>query len=131
MFGQTAAQDGVKLWDLRKLRNFRTFALYDEDTATQSGTRLTAFSLLKNVFTAFYWSMTQKTCKKTCANQKGVTEHFSKIYCIVRTKQFQGQVSCVEVNYNISEYAIFGSHVHIWVISLCADLNPYKLSDAA
>ncbi|XP_055813209.1 pre-mRNA-processing factor 19 homolog 2-like isoform X1 [Solanum dulcamara] len=35
-FLATAAQDGVKLWDLRKLRNFRTFALYDEDTATQS-----------------------------------------------------------------------------------------------
>ncbi|KVI00414.1 Pre-mRNA-splicing factor 19 [Cynara cardunculus var. scolymus] len=33
---QTAAQDGVKLWDLRKLRNFRTFAPYDENTPTQS-----------------------------------------------------------------------------------------------
>ncbi|KAJ8561219.1 hypothetical protein K7X08_027409 [Anisodus acutangulus] len=35
-FLATAAQDGVKLWDLRKLRNFRTFSPYDEDTATQS-----------------------------------------------------------------------------------------------
>ncbi|KAK9080061.1 hypothetical protein SSX86_001736 [Deinandra increscens subsp. villosa] len=33
---QTAAQDGVKLWDLRKLRNFRTFSPYDENTPTQS-----------------------------------------------------------------------------------------------
>ncbi|XP_015162039.1 pre-mRNA-processing factor 19-like isoform X4 [Solanum tuberosum] len=31
-----AAHDNVKLWDLRKLRNFRTFSLYDEDTATQT-----------------------------------------------------------------------------------------------
>lgn len=37
IFFQTAAQDGVKLWDLRKLRNFRSFTPYDEDTATQSG----------------------------------------------------------------------------------------------
>ncbi|KAM7466398.1 hypothetical protein LguiB_013960 [Lonicera macranthoides] len=35
-FLATAAQDGVKLWDLRKLRNFRTFAPYDENTPTQS-----------------------------------------------------------------------------------------------
>ncbi|CAA3009212.1 pre-mRNA-processing factor 19 [Olea europaea subsp. europaea] len=33
---QTAAQDGVKLWDLRKLKNFRTFTPYDENTPTQS-----------------------------------------------------------------------------------------------
>ncbi|KAF5950692.1 hypothetical protein HYC85_012685 [Camellia sinensis] len=35
-FLATAAHDGVKLWDLRKLRNFRTFAPYDENTPTQS-----------------------------------------------------------------------------------------------
>ncbi|KAL6548276.1 E3 ubiquitin-protein ligase prp19 [Orobanche gracilis] len=35
-FLATAAQDGVKLWDLRKLINFRTFAPYDENTPTQS-----------------------------------------------------------------------------------------------
>ncbi|XP_059653023.1 pre-mRNA-processing factor 19-like [Cornus florida] len=35
-FLATAAHDGVKLWDLRKLRNFRTFTPYDEDTPTQS-----------------------------------------------------------------------------------------------
>ncbi|PWA93664.1 MOS4-associated complex 3A [Artemisia annua] len=35
-FLATAAQDGVKLWDLRKLRNFRTFSPYDENTPTQS-----------------------------------------------------------------------------------------------
>ncbi|KAL7615602.1 pre-mRNA-processing factor 19 [Lactuca sativa] len=35
-FLATAAQDGVKLWDLRKLRNFRTFTPYDENTPTQS-----------------------------------------------------------------------------------------------
>ncbi|KAL8104852.1 pre-mRNA-processing factor 19-like [Apium graveolens] len=35
-FLATAAQDGVKLWDLRKLKNFRTFSPYDEDTPTQS-----------------------------------------------------------------------------------------------
>ncbi|CAK9180206.1 unnamed protein product [Ilex paraguariensis] len=35
-FLATAAQDGVKLWDLRKLRNFRSFTPYDEDTPTQS-----------------------------------------------------------------------------------------------
>ncbi|CAN4091062.1 unnamed protein product [Withania somnifera] len=35
-FLATAAQDGVKLWDLRKLKNFRTFSPYDENTATQS-----------------------------------------------------------------------------------------------
>ncbi|XP_047337261.1 pre-mRNA-processing factor 19 homolog 1-like [Impatiens glandulifera] len=35
-FLATAAHDGVKLWDLRKLRNFRTFSLYDENTPTQS-----------------------------------------------------------------------------------------------
>ncbi|KAL6532448.1 E3 ubiquitin-protein ligase prp19 [Orobanche gracilis] len=35
-FLATAAQDGVKLWDLRKLSNFRTFAPYDENTPTQS-----------------------------------------------------------------------------------------------
>lgn len=34
---QTAASDGVKLWDLRKLRNFRTFAPYDPETPTNSG----------------------------------------------------------------------------------------------
>ncbi|KVI08063.1 Pre-mRNA-splicing factor 19 [Cynara cardunculus var. scolymus] len=32
---QTAAQDGVRLWDLRKLRNFRSFTPY-ENTPTQS-----------------------------------------------------------------------------------------------
>lgn len=37
---QTAAQDGVKLWDLRRLKNFRTFAPYDENTPTQSGNLL-------------------------------------------------------------------------------------------
>ncbi|XP_059632306.1 pre-mRNA-processing factor 19 [Cornus florida] len=35
-FLATAAHDGVKLWDLRKLRNFRTFTPYDESTPTQS-----------------------------------------------------------------------------------------------
>nr|XP_043609248.1 pre-mRNA-processing factor 19 [Erigeron canadensis] len=35
-FLATAAQDGVKLWDLRKLRNFRTISPYDENTPTQS-----------------------------------------------------------------------------------------------
>ena len=34
---QTAAMDGVKLWDLRKLRNFRSFAPYDPNTPTNSG----------------------------------------------------------------------------------------------
>jgi pre-mRNA-processing factor 19 len=32
----TAAQNGVQVWDLRKLRPFRSFAPYDENTATQS-----------------------------------------------------------------------------------------------
>lgn len=31
-FLATAARDGVKLWDLRKLKNFRTFAPWDADT---------------------------------------------------------------------------------------------------
>ncbi|KAK4405958.1 Pre-processing factor 19 [Sesamum angolense] len=35
-FLATAAQDGVKLWDLRRLKNFRTFSPYDENTPTQS-----------------------------------------------------------------------------------------------
>ncbi|XP_019180544.1 PREDICTED: pre-mRNA-processing factor 19 [Ipomoea nil] len=35
-FLATAAQDGVKLWDLRKLRNFRNFSPYDENTPTQT-----------------------------------------------------------------------------------------------
>lgn len=35
-FLATAALDGVKLWDLRKLRNFRSFAPYDPDTPTNS-----------------------------------------------------------------------------------------------
>ncbi|KAK9287764.1 hypothetical protein L1049_016204 [Liquidambar formosana] len=35
-FLATAANDGVKLWDLRKLRNFRTFAPYDSNTPTNS-----------------------------------------------------------------------------------------------
>ncbi|XP_004134043.1 pre-mRNA-processing factor 19 [Cucumis sativus] len=35
-FLATAAHDGVKLWDLRKLKNFRTFAPYDSDTPTNS-----------------------------------------------------------------------------------------------
>ncbi|ONK70833.1 uncharacterized protein A4U43_C04F2000 [Asparagus officinalis] len=32
----TAALDGVRLWDLRKLKNFRSFAPYDPDTPTNS-----------------------------------------------------------------------------------------------
>jgi|UniRef100_A0ACD5TUC9 pre-mRNA-processing factor 19 len=35
-FLATAAVDGVKLWDLRKLRNFRTLSPYDPDTPTSS-----------------------------------------------------------------------------------------------
>ncbi|KAJ4968616.1 hypothetical protein NE237_015317 [Protea cynaroides] len=35
-FLATSAQDGVKLWDLRKLRNFRTFSPYDSDTPTNA-----------------------------------------------------------------------------------------------
>ncbi|ONM59220.1 Pre-mRNA-processing factor 19 homolog 2 [Zea mays] len=35
-FLATAAHDGVKLWDLRKLRNFRTFSSYDLDTPTNT-----------------------------------------------------------------------------------------------
>ncbi|KAH6770087.1 MOS4-associated complex 3A [Perilla frutescens var. hirtella] len=35
-FLATAAQDGVKLWDLRRLKNFRTFTPYDENIPTQS-----------------------------------------------------------------------------------------------
>ncbi|KAK4765886.1 hypothetical protein SAY87_007528 [Trapa incisa] len=35
-FLATAATDGVKLWDLRKLKNFRTFSPYDPDTPTNS-----------------------------------------------------------------------------------------------
>ncbi|RLN41133.1 hypothetical protein C2845_PM01G40620 [Panicum miliaceum] len=35
-FLATAAHDGVKLWDLRKLRNFRTFSPYDSDTPTNA-----------------------------------------------------------------------------------------------
>ncbi|KAF4364824.1 hypothetical protein G4B88_003794 [Cannabis sativa] len=35
-FLATAASDGVKLWDLRKLRNFRTFAPYGSETPTSS-----------------------------------------------------------------------------------------------
>lgn len=37
LFFQTAAQDGVKLWDLRKLKNFRSINPYDENTPIQSG----------------------------------------------------------------------------------------------
>ncbi|XVE81926.1 hypothetical protein DITRI_Ditri15bG0105500 [Diplodiscus trichospermus] len=33
-FLASAAHDGVKLWDLRKLKNFRSFELYDENTPT-------------------------------------------------------------------------------------------------
>ncbi|EPS73033.1 hypothetical protein M569_01722, partial [Genlisea aurea] len=33
-FLATAALDGVKLWDLRKLKSFRSFAPYDENTPT-------------------------------------------------------------------------------------------------
>ncbi|KAG4983218.1 hypothetical protein JHK87_027967 [Glycine soja] len=36
-FLATAAHDGVKLWDLRKLKNFRNFAPYDSETPTSSG----------------------------------------------------------------------------------------------
>ena len=32
---QTAAEDGVKLWDLRKLRNFRSFSSADANSGTQ------------------------------------------------------------------------------------------------
>ncbi|KMZ69392.1 U-box domain-containing protein 72 [Zostera marina] len=35
-FLATAAYDGVKLWDLRKLKNFRSFAPYDSSTPTNS-----------------------------------------------------------------------------------------------
>ncbi|KAJ6817044.1 pre-mRNA-processing factor 19 [Iris pallida] len=35
-FLATAALDGVKLWDLRKLKNFRSFAPYDTNTPTNS-----------------------------------------------------------------------------------------------
>lgn len=35
-FLATAGPDGVKLWDLRKLKNFRTFAPYDAGTPTNS-----------------------------------------------------------------------------------------------
>ncbi|XP_050215859.1 pre-mRNA-processing factor 19-like [Mercurialis annua] len=35
-FLATAANDSVKLWDLRKLKNFRTLELYDSDTPTNS-----------------------------------------------------------------------------------------------
>ncbi|KAJ8511876.1 hypothetical protein OPV22_002310 [Ensete ventricosum] len=35
-FLATAAMDGVKLWDLRKLRNFRSFAPYEPNTPTNS-----------------------------------------------------------------------------------------------
>ncbi|KAG0607375.1 hypothetical protein M758_8G023200 [Ceratodon purpureus] len=35
-FLATAAQDGVKLWDLRKLKNFRSFAPYDNNTPTNT-----------------------------------------------------------------------------------------------
>uniref|UniRef100_A0A1D1XIR0 Pre-mRNA-processing factor 19 n=1 Tax=Anthurium amnicola TaxID=1678845 RepID=A0A1D1XIR0_9ARAE len=35
-FLATAAIDGVKLWDLRKLRNFRSFTPYDSNTATNT-----------------------------------------------------------------------------------------------
>ncbi|KAJ7955473.1 Pre-mRNA-processing factor 19 [Quillaja saponaria] len=35
-FLATAAKDGVKLWDLRKLRNFRTFSPYEADIPTNS-----------------------------------------------------------------------------------------------
>lgn len=35
--GQTAAHDGVKLWDLRKLKNFRSFEFNESDTPTNSG----------------------------------------------------------------------------------------------
>lgn len=40
---QTAALDGVKLWDLRKLRNFRTLSPYDPDTPTSSGKEISIF----------------------------------------------------------------------------------------
>ncbi|OAY28153.1 pre-mRNA-processing factor 19 homolog 1 [Manihot esculenta] len=35
-FLATAAHDSVKLWDLRKLKNFRTLNLYESDTPTNS-----------------------------------------------------------------------------------------------
>ncbi|KAJ8763929.1 hypothetical protein K2173_003711 [Erythroxylum novogranatense] len=35
-FLATAAHDSVKLWDLRKLKNFRTWSLYDANTPTNS-----------------------------------------------------------------------------------------------
>lgn len=33
---QTAAQDGVRLWDLRKLKNFRTFEFPDANSGIQA-----------------------------------------------------------------------------------------------
>lgn len=35
-FLATAAQDGVKLWDLRKLKNFRSLTPYNNKTATNT-----------------------------------------------------------------------------------------------
>lgn len=59
LIDQTAALDGVRLWDLRKLRNFRSFAPYDPETPTNSGTVIsdliltTWLRILANKFTPF------------------------------------------------------------------------------
>jgi pre-mRNA-processing factor 19 len=43
---QTAALEGVKLWDLRKFRNVKTFSPYDSDTPTNTGEELIRLTLI-------------------------------------------------------------------------------------
>uniref|UniRef100_A0A804QUE9 Pre-mRNA-processing factor 19 n=1 Tax=Zea mays TaxID=4577 RepID=A0A804QUE9_MAIZE len=61
-FLATAAHDGVKLWDLRKLRNFRTFSSYDLDTPTNTGTLYT--SRLFYTWCNYQWTLSERTLAK-------------------------------------------------------------------
>lgn len=76
---------------------------------------LTAFPLLKNLLTAFYWSLTQNILEDLCWSdyQKGVAKHFSKILLLSPHKAVsRPSFLCCRWTYNIHEYAIFRSHMH-------------------
>lgn len=57
--GQTAAHDGVKLWDLRKLKNFRSFEPYS-DAPTNSGMQFFNFVQVYEFILMLDWA----TCGK-------------------------------------------------------------------
>ncbi|KAG6757305.1 hypothetical protein POTOM_037613 [Populus tomentosa] len=133
-FLATAAHDSVKLWDLRKLKNFRTLNLYDSDTPTNSGVcfygdtfpcvYVYAFMASGNILLA----IVPMTFKLLCSRVGNlVLQQYACIFILLWEDVIFFFIIAVEFDHSGSYLGISGSDIRVYQVgSVKADWNCIK-----